>query len=560
MANINQRLNGLHPLSYLGDNAVQPPDFVTKTRAPTATDSKNFALGDIWLDMSGYPGTLPTNEDIWMLVALVGNQATWVNFGGGDLETLTGDVGGPVSPDAADNINTLGTAGQILVTGNPGTNTLTWSLDGSVATQYTEDVGVAVPVAGNLNIVGGGGITTNGAGDTVTITDGGLSAQSFPTDSGTATPAAGVLNIIANVATLNCGSSVLFDAPGASNTVQLNVTDADANTIIGFNSGNLTFTGTNNTGLGEGVLASLTTASNCSAIGHTSLAALTSGSSNCCLGSNTMPVATTAASCVAVGVSALASNISSNQNIAIGGNTLTALATAAGNLGQNTAVGVAAMENATTAQQCVALGFQALGNILTGDHVIAIGESTGANYTGAESDNVLLGGVQGTVGESAVMRLGNDGSTAAAATAKTWIYGIRGVTTDVNDAIAVLIDSTGQLGTVSSSARYKENIEDMGAESNVLLKLRPVVFNYKKDASKAMQYGLIAEEVAVVAPRLAVYDEEGIPSTVKYHELPVLLLNELQKHCKMLDDRDKVMAELLDRVAILEERVIFGNK
>jgi len=86
-----------------------------------------------------------------------------------------------------------------------------------------------------------------------------------------------------------------------------------------------------------------------------------------------------------------------------------------------------------------------------------------------------------------------------------------------------------------------------------------VVFNYKKDASKAMQYGLIAEEVAVVAPRLAVYDEEGIPSTVKYHELPVLLLNELQKHCKMLDDRDKVIAELLDRVAILEERVIFGR-
>lgn len=41
-----------------------------------------------------------------------------------DVETLTGNTGGPVGPDAAFNINIVGTE-EIIVTGNPATNTLT---------------------------------------------------------------------------------------------------------------------------------------------------------------------------------------------------------------------------------------------------------------------------------------------------------------------------------------------------------------------------------------------------------------------------------------------------
>jgi hypothetical protein len=39
----------------------------------------------------------------------------------------------------------------------------------AVPTQFTTDSGIAVPVAGNLNILGTNGITTSGAGSTVTI-------------------------------------------------------------------------------------------------------------------------------------------------------------------------------------------------------------------------------------------------------------------------------------------------------------------------------------------------------------------------------------------------------
>ena len=83
-------------------------------------------------------------------------------------ETLTGNTGGAVGPEGAGNINVIGT-GAISVAGNPGTNTLTISDDGTYATSYATDSGSAVPAAGILTVIGSGGITTSGAGSTITI-------------------------------------------------------------------------------------------------------------------------------------------------------------------------------------------------------------------------------------------------------------------------------------------------------------------------------------------------------------------------------------------------------
>jgi len=62
--------------------------------------------------------------------------------------------------------------------------------------------------------------------------------------------------------------------------------------------------------------------------------------------------------------------------------------------------------------------------------------------------------------------------------------------------------------------------------------LRPVTFRYNDAAEKgphALQYGLIAEEVAKVCPDLVQYDKTAKPYTVYYHLLTPMLLNELQK-------------------------------
>ena len=142
------------------------------------------------------------------------------------------------------------------------------------------------------------------------------------------------------------------------------------------------------------------------------------------------------------------------------------------------------------------------------------------------SNSIFIGN-QGLAGDTTTIKIGTEGTQTSA-----FIAGILGVTTGVNDARIVLIDSNGQLGTVSSSRRYKEDIRPMGAMSDMLAKLRPVTFRYKKpydDGSKPIQYGLIAEEVAEAFPYLAVFNDEGQPETVKYHLLPTFLLEGFQE-------------------------------
>jgi len=94
-----QRLNGFFPLSYMGVVPVSPPNFILENRPPNNNDSKNVYIGDLWLDQSAAPNFSASN--IWMLVSLVGNEATWINMcscGVPPTEDITiiGDTGGPI--------------------------------------------------------------------------------------------------------------------------------------------------------------------------------------------------------------------------------------------------------------------------------------------------------------------------------------------------------------------------------------------------------------------------------------------------------------------------------
>ncbi len=137
------------------------------------------------------------------------------------------------------------------------------------------------------------------------------------------------------------------------------------------------------------------------------------------------------------------------------------------------------------------------------------------------------------------------------------IKGISGVMTAINNAVPVLIDSAGQLGTINSSRRYKEDIDNMARASDNLLSLRPVIFRYKKaieDGDIPIQYGLIAEEVAEVFPALVVYNEHGEPETVKYHLLATLLLNELQKQRSEIQTLQQVTVDQAAHLVSLVEQ------
>jgi hypothetical protein len=192
--------------------------------------------------------------------------------------------------------------------------------------------------------------------------------------------------------------------------------------------------------------------------------------------------------------------------------------------GANTASGYFALASNITGFENTASGLDALSQNTTGNFNVAVGSLAGINATG--SNNIYVGAfVEGVAGESNTMYLGPQDTQT-----KTVIAGIRGIQTG-GAGVPVVIDANGQLGTISSSVRFKEDIRDMGEASRALFGLRPVTFRYTaayRDGTKPLQYGLIAEEVATAFPDLAVRDADGRVETVHYETLSVLLLNEMQ--------------------------------
>ena len=136
------------------------------------------------------------------------------------------------------------------------------------------------------------------------------------------------------------------------------------------------------------------------------------------------------------------------------------------------------------------MGSQALSQN-TGSSNIALGAGAGGNLTTGGA-NIDIGNA-GVSGESNTIRIGNSGIPPQN---RAFIAGIRGVTTENANAIPVVIDSAGQLGTMSSSRRFKKEIKPMDNASQSILALKPVTFHYKSDTKDTPQFGLIAEEVA----------------------------------------------------------------
>ncbi|MGA3179521.1 MAG: tail fiber domain-containing protein [Verrucomicrobiota bacterium] len=169
-------------------------------------------------------------------------------------------------------------------------------------------------------------------------------------------------------------------------------------------------------------------------------------------------------------------------------------------------------------------------------------------YTG--NGNLELGN-QGSSGDSGVIRIGTQGSQTA-----TYIAGISGVTISPSGG-AVYVNGNGQLGTVNSSRRFKEAIEDMANQSDILLSLRPVAFHYKPDLDPQLtpQYGLIAEEVEKVAPQLVVRDDKGEVLSVRYEQINAMLLNEFLKEHKTVETQNTEIQGLRQSVAELKAMV-----
>jgi len=160
-----------------------------------------------------------------------------------------------------------------------------------------------------------------------------------------------------------------------------------------------------------------------------------------------------------------------------------------------------------------------------------LGSSAGSNLT--KGDNNIDIGSAGLAGESNTIRIGTKGAQKS-----TFIVGISGAI--VPSGVGVIVGAGGKLGTVVSSALFKEQIKPIEKISETIFKLEPVSFRYKHDLDPAgiPQFGLVAEQVEKVAPELVARDDDGKPYTVRYEAVNAMLLNEfLKEHRKAEEQR-----------------------
>jgi hypothetical protein len=257
----------------------------------------------------------------------------------------------------------------------------------------------------------------------------------------------------------------------------------------------------------------------------------TTGFGNTAIGEAALYGNTTGTYNTAIGVDALSNNATGIFNIAIG---YQALFFNTGN--QNTANGDFALYGNTTGGFNTAIGINALSSNRTGSSNIAIGDSAGRDLT-TGSNNIDIVNL-GVAGESGAIRIGTAGTQIA-----TYVAGIYQAA--IGSGLAIRVSSSGKLGTMASSARYKEAIKPMDKESEAILALLPVSFRYKKelDPEGTPQFGLVAEDVAKVDPALVVADEQGQPFTVRYEAVNAMLLNEFLKEHRTVESLEKAMAE-----------------
>jgi hypothetical protein len=282
-----------------------------------------------------------------------------------------------------------------------------------------------------------------------------------------------------------------------------------------------------NTFAGDNALISNTTGAGNSAFGWQSLSTNTIGNFNTGVGGGALSI-NDADSNTAVGAAALLLNTSGTQNTAVGTDAM-----ALNDSGSfNTANGAFALFNNTEGSDNTATGDNALLNNTTGSDNIALGSSAGSAVIDA-SNVIAIGSDGGNVSDSC------------------FIGNIRDIQTQNADAIAVVVDSAGQLGTISSSQRFKTAIRPMSKASEALLALKPVTFHYKTDKTDTPQFGLIAEEVAKVNPDLVVRDKNGEIHTVRYEAVNAMLLNEFLKEHRVVQEQGATIARQQKQIEAL---------
>jgi hypothetical protein len=506
----------------------------------------------------------------------VGNTGIgWYSLFGNSTGSYNTAIGaGALDLNNGENNTATGTAALLLnTTGIQNTANGAFALynnnvgGGNIAIGY--QAGSAL-TTGNNNIAIGN-ICAAGESDTIRIGDPAIHAGIFLAGITAMSPAAPNQAVLVNPATGQLGSA---------DTSSFGVVSTDPdNTAVG-DQVLVSNTGESNTGTGFRALFGNTTGTGNTAAGTEALENNDSGGYNDAVGAFALSSNIDGSFNNAFGNTALSLNIHASENTAIGDLALANNdSTGNGKAQFNTAVGAQALSTNTDGDSNNAIGFYALGfntagslnqamgvnalignvdgvaNIGIGDSA-AVGNTSGSfntvvGYMAGQDitdgfDNIYIGATSGDgVGnESSTIRIGDP-----AHVFQCYVAGISGQI--ASGGVPVFVTENGKLGTLTSSARFKDDIKPMANASQSILALKPVTFRYTKelDPEGIPQFGLVAEEVEKVNPELVVRDDKGKPYSVRYEAVNAMLLNEFLKGHRTVQEQQAIIAQLKSAVA-----------
>ncbi|MGB8467667.1 MAG: tail fiber domain-containing protein [Candidatus Babeliales bacterium] len=484
---LNTTAAGASNTVLLGNGTSAAPSFGTVPNAALTNSSITLTNGTGISITGGSPLSLGGSATITL------STPVSIAHGGTNATAMTNTNGVVYYDGTVLNTTAAGASNTVLL----GNGTSAAPSFGTVPNAALTNSSITLTNGTGISITGGsplslGGSATIALSTPVTVANGGTGAGTFTVNgvllgNGTSAITATAVGTAGQLLTSNgTGNAPTFQAAPASS---ITIT-TDSGSVSG---NSLTLTAP----LGSGNVAGSGSSVQFTGSGTTITLAMTDGNGN-----------------TLVGAGAGNASITGNTNVAFGQN---------------------ALPKVTTGRNNCAIGQDALSGLVSGANNIAIGQGAGSALSGAEQNNIYIGS-SGSSGDNGVI---NINPAALSAT-------IGGIANTTISGSPVLVSSGGNLGIASSSRNYKKNIQDIDPQTTKLLELRPVTFNYKKEnMADELHFGLIAEEVEELIPDLVIRDKNGDVQTVKYHELPALLL----AHIKQLAAKN---AALEARIAVLE--------
>lgn len=257
--------------------------------------------------------------------------------------------------------------------------------------------------------------------------------------------------------------------------------------------------------------------------------------------------------CIAIGL--LAGNLNQGNGYISNFDASIAIGHSAGQSNQTrTAIAIGSRAgNSSQALSAIAIGYNA-GQTNQSTQSICIGSNSGAS--GAGSNSIYIGNLSGSTTTLANSILLNASGVVLNPTVNQGFY-VNPIRPVITGLLALSYDATTkEVVYLSSSQRYKKNIEDLNIDTSVFHKMRPRTFNSKCETDCQLAYGFIAEELEEISPLLVYHNEEGLPESILWDRINLFSICEIQKLRKDNDELKDIVNLLIEEINILKTKII----